>query len=299
MEKRSRLSENIFSMLALWHDCSWTYFFIEATAGVCNDTSRNPSSCSCLSLWPWFLNSFTSVRSVSTIYDNRDKPVRCTNDRCQDCSLCASKFLTIISRLISKIKGINTTIEVDARNSPQRAPCPASHHDQSFATPPAWLKDAPARWRNPFIPPTSLLILDCWIESDLRFRKKNKAFDDVKKQWVPALITPKTRDWSVVVWFAFCSYGRWLDDHISESGWRAYNNTTRALMVCLTKYVHDPPSVLPNFEGNARTRRSQWRQHDKNILHILNSTYLKSHFIMIQCLWLYCGRTNSIRMDLS
>jgi hypothetical protein len=60
---------------------------------------------------------------------------------------------TIASRLISKIKGISTTILVDAKNNPTVPPFCASHQDHSLEkSNPCW-KDLPARCKKPLMPP--------------------------------------------------------------------------------------------------------------------------------------------------
>mmetsp|Transcript_26938 Transcript_26938/g.74046 ORF Transcript_26938/g.74046 Transcript_26938/m.74046 type:complete len:138 (-) Transcript_26938:243-656(-) len=76
-----------------------------ATAGLWRETSKKPISCSCLSLWPWFLSSVT-------------------------CSL--SEATDVISRFISKINGINTTIDVEARINPTVPPFCANQYDHSL-----------------------------------------------------------------------------------------------------------------------------------------------------------------------
>lgn len=67
---------------------------------------------------------------------------------------------TMTSRLISKIRGIRTTMEVVAKKRPTVPPFWASHQDHSLETwNPCW-KEFPARVKNPLRPPSLAVLLD-------------------------------------------------------------------------------------------------------------------------------------------
>ena len=108
--------------------------------------------------------------------------------------------LTWTSRLISKIKGIKTTIDVEAIMRPNRPPFWANHHVQSRAIRLPSMMDLLVRSRKPFSPPVErLLEMDAMLkylcvsnEIEKRIRSLGTDIVDAKSNGVrsgrPALL---------------------------------------------------------------------------------------------------------------